>query len=465
MSPRKKLWLNLGRTCNLSLGNLGMGLASGITGVALLDLAEIYSTSIASLSYLLTSLGVGGLIGSLLGGKLHDTYNTQLVSIFALTLTSVTVTMIPLSGILPLAHVTMFLCGVSVAAFLTGANIWIIRMWTENSSPALQVFHLAFGIGGLLGPFIARPFLSNNSANATAPNNPDQIHFTENIFHRPVNLMPLADNSTARNATSESHVYWAYGTVGAFYVILTISMIVFYIVDRVDFKPAAPESEISAGAEGQRSTVRFTRIVLAMMCLYIGMEVAFEGTTSQMVATYAVKSRLHFSKALAARLESTYYLSFAASRLTASLVTIKLPIFWVLVSVQVILIPTVVTLAVLGSSSSTVLWICTALLGVGQGPVYAAIISWTSGNINLSNKMMGLVAVTDGIGSMTAPVVVGQFLDSDPNVFLYMCLSTSMLCALIFTSMYLYIRSARDHGDDKQLLVNDCDSEPSQRLQ
>ncbi|KAL1476004.1 hypothetical protein MTO96_036858 [Rhipicephalus appendiculatus] len=67
MSPRKKLWLNLGRTCNLSLGNLGMGLVSGITGVALLDLAEIYATSIASLSYLLTSLGVGALVGSLLG--------------------------------------------------------------------------------------------------------------------------------------------------------------------------------------------------------------------------------------------------------------------------------------------------------------------------------------------------------------------------------------------------------------
>ncbi|KAL1476003.1 hypothetical protein MTO96_036857 [Rhipicephalus appendiculatus] len=340
--------------------------------------------------------------------------------------------MIPLSGMLPLAHVTLFLCGVSVAAFLTGANIWIIRMWTDNSSPALQVFHFSFGIGGLLGPFIARPFLSNNGANATAPNNTDELHLTQNIFHQPVNLLPLANSSTAQNGTSESHVYCAYGTVGAFYVLLTISMIVFYVVDRVDFKPATPEGEMSAGTEGSRNTSR----------------VGF-----------------HFSKALAARLESAYYLSFAASRLTASLVTIKLPIFWVLVAVQVILIPTVVTLAVLGSSSSTVLWVCTALLGFGQGPVYAAIIAWTSGNIVLSNKMMGLVAVTDGIGSMTAPVVVGQFLDSDPNVFLYVCLTTSVLCALIFTSMYLYVRNARDHSDDKQLLVNDCDSEHSEVLQ
>ncbi|KAH8037774.1 hypothetical protein HPB51_017274 [Rhipicephalus microplus] len=41
-----------------------------------------------------------------------------------------------------------------------GANVWNIRMWPDNSSPALQAFHLAFGICGLVPPFIARPFLS-----------------------------------------------------------------------------------------------------------------------------------------------------------------------------------------------------------------------------------------------------------------------------------------------------------------
>ncbi|KAH6943373.1 hypothetical protein HPB50_020531 [Hyalomma asiaticum] len=448
MSSRTKLWLNVGRTCNLSLGNLAMGFVSGITGVALLDLAEIYGTSIASLSYLLTSFSVGGLIGSLLGGKLHDTYNTQLVSIFATAGSSIAVTMIPLSGILPLAHVAIFLCGVSVAAFLTGANIWLIRMWTDNSSPALQVFHLAFGIGGLVGPFIARPFLSNNidNGNATASNTTEGLHLTRNhVFYQPVDFLELSNSSTAQNSTSESHVYCAY--------------------DNVDFKPSKPEGDSPTGTDEPRNIVRFTRIVLAIMCLYIGAEVAFEVTTSQMVASFAVKSQLHFSKSLAARLESAYYLSFAAGRLTASLATIKLPVFWVLVSVQVILLPTAVTLVVLGSSSSTVLWICITLVGFGQGPIYAAIIAWTSGHITLTNKMMALVAISDGIGSMIAPVVVGQFLDRDANVFLYALLMTFLLGALIFTSMSLYLRSKRHRSEDKQLLVNEDDSEQSDKVQ
>ncbi|XP_075558431.1 sodium-dependent glucose transporter 1-like isoform X3 [Dermacentor variabilis] len=109
MTSRYKLWLDVGRTCNLSLGNLGMGIVGGILGVALLDLAEIYGTSIGNISYIITTFSVGALVGSLLGGKLHDTYNTQLVSILAMIATSVTVTIFPLGGILVLAHVTAFL--------------------------------------------------------------------------------------------------------------------------------------------------------------------------------------------------------------------------------------------------------------------------------------------------------------------------------------------------------------------
>ncbi|XP_065311229.1 sodium-dependent glucose transporter 1A-like isoform X2 [Dermacentor albipictus] len=381
--------------------------------------------------------------------------------------TCVTATMIPLSGILALAHVTMFLCGLSVAAFATGANVWIIRMWTDNSSPALQLYHFAFGIGGLLGPFIARPFLSNSDdGNATAPNTTDNAYLTQNsIAYPPVDLVDLANSSAAQNGTGESSVYYAFGIVGAFYLVLTVSMIVLYIIDTADFKPAVPEGEGFAPDEEPRSPAHFTRIILATMCVYIGIYVALECTTSQMVASFAVKSQLHFSKSLASRVESMFFFSFAASRLTVSLITLKLSAFWILVSAHVILLPTAVTLALLGSSRPTVLWLTSALFGVGQGLIYAALISWTSGHINLNNKMMSIAAVTEGIGSMTAPVIVGQFLDSDPNVFLYVCLTTVALCAVTFASMYIYLRRTRRRSDDKELLVNEADSDHNDRFQ
>ncbi|KAL1467343.1 hypothetical protein MTO96_042258, partial [Rhipicephalus appendiculatus] len=119
MSSRKKLWLNLGRTSNLSLVNFAMGLAFSITGVALLDLAELYGSSLASISYLLTTRGVGHLLGSFLGGKLYDTYNTQLITILTTVVTCAAVVMTPLSGYLALAHIATFFCGLSTASFIT----------------------------------------------------------------------------------------------------------------------------------------------------------------------------------------------------------------------------------------------------------------------------------------------------------------------------------------------------------
>ncbi|KAL1467342.1 hypothetical protein MTO96_042257, partial [Rhipicephalus appendiculatus] len=119
MPAQVRSWLNIGRTFNLALGNFGMGLIAALTGVALLDLAEIYDASISSVSFLITTRGIGSLLGSLLGGKLYDTYNTQVVSILTMTLSSITVLMIPLSAYLAVAHAMVFFEGLSLGAFST----------------------------------------------------------------------------------------------------------------------------------------------------------------------------------------------------------------------------------------------------------------------------------------------------------------------------------------------------------
>ncbi|KAL3184154.1 hypothetical protein MRX96_032441 [Rhipicephalus microplus] len=96
------------------------GLIAALTGVALLDLAEIYDASISSVSFLITTRGIGSLSGSILGGKLYDTYNTQVVSVLTMTLSSVTVLMIPLSGYLEVVHAVVFFEGLSLGAFAAG---------------------------------------------------------------------------------------------------------------------------------------------------------------------------------------------------------------------------------------------------------------------------------------------------------------------------------------------------------
>ncbi|CAN8022462.1 unnamed protein product, partial [Ixodes persulcatus] len=67
VSKRSRLWITLGQTLNLNLGSFGMGLVMSLTGVALLDLVEIYESDVKTVSHLTTTRSVAVLTGSLLG--------------------------------------------------------------------------------------------------------------------------------------------------------------------------------------------------------------------------------------------------------------------------------------------------------------------------------------------------------------------------------------------------------------
>ncbi|XP_037514536.1 sodium-dependent glucose transporter 1A-like [Rhipicephalus sanguineus] len=419
LSPRVQLWLKLGRTCNLSLGCLGMGLILALTGVALLDLVEIYGSDISSVSHLITTRCVGGLLGSLLGGKLYDTYNVQTMSILTMVIACVTVLMIPLSGSLPLAHVMVFFGGISFGAFDTGANVWIIKLWPQNSSPALQVFHLAFGVGCLVAPLIAEPFLSAGHNNTTS-------------------LFNLTDpNGYPASEVDESRIYYAFGIASAFHLVLLVAMVALYLVDNADVKQ---ENATVVCRKESSGDVRFGRILLALLSAYVCVYVALECTTSQMLTAFAVKSELHLTKSAAARVAAVYFFCFAASRLAAALVTLKMSPFQMLLLSHVILVVTAAVFLVWGSVNGAVLWACSALMGIGQAPVYAAVVAWTVAYVNISNKMMSIVIVTAGIGALSPPLLVGQFLDHSPNLFLYVCFVAVLLCVAFFVGTYFYVR-------------------------
>ncbi|XP_075524954.1 sodium-dependent glucose transporter 1A-like isoform X1 [Dermacentor variabilis] len=456
LSPRAELWLKLGRTCNLSLGCMGMGLILALTGVALLDLVEIYDSNISSVSQLITTRCVGGLLGSLLGGKLYDIYNVQIMSILVMAIACVTVLMIPLSGSLPLAHAMVFFGGISSGAFDTGANVWIINLWPGNSSPALQVFHLAFGVGCLLTPLIAEPFLSTghggSSLNQTATN------LSEHLSPNDTDYSPLEPPT----GTDESRVYYAFGIVSAFHLVLVVAMVALYLIDNADTKP--PRGDGTPGCKKESpEEVRFARIVLALLSAYVCVYVALECTSSQMLTAFAVKSDLHFPKSAAARVAAVYFFCFAASRLAAALVTIKMSPLQMLALSNVIIFVAAAVLVVWGSSSGAVLWACSALTGIGQGPVYAAAVAWIVAYINISNMMMSVVLIAAGIGALSPPLLVGQFLDHSPNLFLYVCFAAVLLCVVFFVAMYFYVRKRPLLNADKDVCVSGTCEKPLER--
>lgn len=44
---------------------------------------------------------------------------------------------------------------------VAGVYVWLVGIWRDHVSPAIQLLHLMYGIGALFAPLIAEPFLSS----------------------------------------------------------------------------------------------------------------------------------------------------------------------------------------------------------------------------------------------------------------------------------------------------------------
>lgn len=80
--------------------------------------------------------------------------------IMSLLVASLCVALNPLLGQLTFCHIAMFFLGGTFGLIEVGSNGWIIGIWQEKSATVFQFFNFCFGLGGVVAPLVAEPFLS-----------------------------------------------------------------------------------------------------------------------------------------------------------------------------------------------------------------------------------------------------------------------------------------------------------------
>ncbi|KAH8035064.1 hypothetical protein HPB51_004305 [Rhipicephalus microplus] len=392
--------------------HLQKGLFFSVTGVALLDLADVYGTDVGSVAQLVTTRGVGILAGSFFGGLLYDRLNTQLLSVLFTALTSASVFVTPSSGELLYAHGTSVLAGFSMGALDTGANVWLINLWPSGCGPVLQVYHLAFGVGAFIAPFVAEPFLSCNTS------------VTANTT-RHGGLLIGADT-----LSREPQLPFAFGIVSGFIALVATSMFVVYLVDRSDCKPSG----------GEQSSQPVNLVLVGLLGCYIMAYLGLECSYGQMLATFAVESDLRMTKSEAAYLTSLYFLTFTVARIGSVLWSMLARPSCILITCQLLTAVIFTLLVVFGDSSATWLWTLSGLAGVSLAAIFAAAVSYTVQFVVMTNRLMSMVTVAASLGTMVPPLFVGLFIEKDPMMFTYVCLATALIMSAFCFAMYLVTR-------------------------
>ncbi len=76
--------------------------------------------------------------------------------------------------------------------------------------------------------------------------------------------------------------------------------------------------------------------------------------------------------------------------------------------------------------------IVSSVLGFGMGTVFATGLSWLESFLQLNNWLGTLLVIAGTVGPDIFPVVVGQFLEWEPMVLMYLNCATIIVCIVLF---------------------------------
>ncbi|XP_076371221.1 sodium-dependent glucose transporter 1A-like isoform X2 [Tachypleus tridentatus] len=423
--------LKIFKTANLYFAFVTLGMAVAITGPTLLDLERAVNTDTEHISYIIVGRGIGYLIGSIVGGILFDHFNRQLLFLINILILGITTTAAPWCRDLGSLIVTMTVGGLTLGAIDTGGNCWCLHLWGKESGPYFQALHFTFGVGTLIAPILAEPFLMPaNETNGTS----EAINLTDpSLFWKlQTNLTEKNNTELEQNTYFEGHngfqifgIEYAFAIIGAFTFVVFILFFIAFVIKKSDVTDQMEKEEGS-----QSVGLQFTLMVLAVSVVFMICYAGLEVTYGQMIATFAVVGPLKLSKSKGSFLTSVYWGSYTFARGMAVFVSMKLSSLVMLVIDICITLGATSLLVIFSASSEEVLWLGSGLLGIGLASMYPSMISWVERYIVMTNKVTSTFIVTTSLGEMIAPLVVGHYIEHTPMFLMHMMLG-GIICAFL----------------------------------
>ncbi|XP_018495872.1 sodium-dependent glucose transporter 1 [Galendromus occidentalis] len=400
------------QTVNLHLLVFGLGCIYGMTGATLIDLGEGYSTTSTTVSFIITTRGLGSILLCLLAGTVFRFFNMQQVMILSLIVLAIGEGATPLLGSLTACHICTFLVGGGIGLVEAGLNFWIFAIWKEKSGPIFQLLNFCSGFGGVASPLLAAPFLK--------------------AVEIPVNVSMAEPPETGIPLPAEvTRVFIPYLMVGGVFAVAAILFIASFVMDRSNIGVSDAEANDSCCSR------RLQQLMIANFCFYALANVSLEQTYVSMLALFVVQ-HLGFSKSNSVYLSAVFWTFFTASRVVATIASFKMsPHSMLVVSHALVLLPAG-AMCLFVESATEVIWICTAVLGFGASPLFPSSFTHLQQYVHLSQSHSAMIMMCVCIGAMLPPVLVGPFIDDRPIAFVYVIFALAVLSATAFvTSLIL----------------------------
>lgn len=326
---------------------------------------------------------------------------------------------IPMSQTLEQLFVAFFVYGFCFGFFETGCNLYTLRLWDESASPFLQALQFMYGVGSLVAPVVARPFLSTYGE--------------------------FGEQDSDLKAGNQ--LIFPYGSLAALICFNAISCFCLWVFIPIDGDDTASaiinsEAESENGCKPTQSSATKWKhltagLVFLLMHIYFGNEVAF----GSFIMTFAVTSDLHSSKATGALLTTTFWATFTAARFVAIVIAHFLGNeMTIAISLLIALASNIVLLAG-GEMSEEILFFGVGMMGVAICAVFGCVYAFMNEKKMLSSFVASGITISAVLGEVTFPAIVSIFIESHPISLMWMSFACTLIQILLSAIIFLICRT------------------------
>ncbi|XP_060897396.1 major facilitator superfamily domain-containing protein 4A [Labrus mixtus] len=445
------------------------GMCIAFLGPTILDLRCQTQSTLQQITWVFFSQQLFLLVGSSVGGLFKKTLMSSLSALLCCTFViSLVFAVIPLCNHVVLLSVAMAIAGQSMGVIDNIANRQLVKLYQKDSATFLQALHFFIGLGALVTPLVADPFLAedscvlgvNSTANSSSSSTSDLEHLRSRMAGQVAALPNISQyplHTEGLVITRVAYAFWIMALIN-----LPVPAAVLTLMYHERLLPCSSKSQHLLDKDSQTSKSHNVDseeghgslfcccdaakvrghpatffIIHALGGAILFITDGIIGSYSGFVYTYAVSPPLLMGHKTAGCLDSVFWAAITLGRLAFIYLSCKFtaPTLLTVSLVGVILVQ---CLLLIFYTSSVFLFFGTCVLGLCISSVFPSMLAFTEDILDYKGCATTVLVTCASTGEMAMQLLVGSVINSQGSYSFLVCCTVASFIAFCLFLLFLY---------------------------
>lgn len=323
----------------------------------------------------------------------------------------------------------------------SGGSPMVMHIWQENAATPLMLTHFGFGVGAIISPQIARPFLSD-TVNGNTTEGISNVTTSANIYSAhlykwyAMSYSQWEDIHTTNS--DDSRIIICYSIVGLLILLISLFQLYFVLTDPPSgYQTWQPEESVkdmmkpSTCAAGDTA---FGVQLLGGLCLFYALVSGSQAAYVDFLFSYATESDLNFSSDEASAINSAFFFCYTMGRLFGGLLARCVPVQAIIGVCTVLSVLEMVIIALFAEQNDAVFWSLTCINGFTITMLFPGGMGWSNLYLDMNSMAAMILLSGSSLGRIPLQYASGYVYETyEPNYITYVSAIGYMALLVVFS--------------------------------